>query len=252
MKLGGSVLTDKAAYRTPRLEHVARLAQELATHREPLVVVHGAGSYGHVLAKEHRLAQGRDGDARRDAAFAQVHEDVRMLQVLVLEALHDAGVPALAHSTFDLARLDGGKLLSFAAGGVADTLAAGFVPVLAGDGVLDASRGWGILSGDVVMAELARALKPTRAVFVTDVDGIYDRDPHAPSAKLLDRIAPQDHVGAGAARGHDVTGGMAGKLARARDVAKSGCDVLVVNGTVSGRLADALAGRPVVGTTVLP
>jgi len=248
VKLGGSVITDKATYRAPRLEDLSRLAQELRAAPGPLVVVHGAGSYGHVLAKEFRLAEGRDRDARRDAAFAQVHADVRELSVLVSEALRDAGLPAITHSTYDLARLDSGRLLSFAHAPVADTLAAGFVPVLSGDGALDASRGWGILSGDVIMAELARALRPERAVFVTDVDGIYDR---WPDGALLPRVGPHDHVGGGHARGHDVTGGMAGKLARAREVAKAGVEVHVVNGAVPGRLADTLAGKPTVGTVVL-
>ncbi|MEA3199408.1 MAG: isopentenyl phosphate kinase [Thermoplasmata archaeon] len=246
MKLGGSVVTDKAAYRAPRLDVLSRLAQESATTREPLIVVHGAGSYGHVLAKQFDLARGRDEDARRDAAFAQVHADVRELSVLVLEALRDAGLPALAHSTYDLARLHEGKLLSFAHVAVADTLAAGFIPVLSGDGVLDASRGWGILSGDVIMAELARAFRPQRAVFVTDVDGIFDR---WPEGRLLPRIGPHDHVGAAGAK-NDVTGGMVGKLARAREVAKAGVEVVVVNGLVPGRLADALAGKATLGTIV--
>jgi len=252
VKLGGSVLTDKTRYRTPRLDALARLAQELARHEGPLVVVHGAGSYGHVLAKEHRLVEGRDGDPRREAAFTQVHGDVRELSLLVVEALRDAGLPAVALATFDLARLDQGRLLSFASGTVADTLAAGLTPVLSGDGALDASRGWGILSGDVVMAELARVLRPERAIFVTDVDGIHDRDPREDGAKLLARVAPGDAVGAGASGGIDITGGMAGKLSRAREVAKSGCDVLVINGHAPGRLADALAGKPVVGTVVVP
>jgi isopentenyl phosphate kinase len=249
VKLGGSVLTDKSTYRTPRLDALARLAKELASVPQPLVIVHGAGSYGHVVAKRHQLADGRDGTSARDLAFAQVHADVRELSVLVLEALLDAGVPAVAHSTYDLARLSKGKLLSFASAPVADTLAAGFVPVLSGDGVLDAERGFGILSGDVIMAELARALRPERAVFATDVDGIFDREPGEPGAALLPRIDAHAGIAAGHAKGHDITGGMGGKLARAREVARW-APTLVVNGMAPGRVADALHGRSVVGTVV--
>jgi isopentenyl phosphate kinase len=43
---------------------------------------------------------------------------------------------------------------------------------------------------------------------------------------------------------------MAGKLARAREVAKAGVEVVVVNGLVPGRLADALAGKATLGTIV--
>lgn len=227
---------------------MARLAGELATAARPLVIVHGAGSYGHVIAQEHELSRGDDGDAARRQAFAQVHADVRELTSLLLAALREAGVPAVSHSTYDLARLDGGKLLSFHAPAIAETLRAGFVPVLSGDGVLDASRGFGILSGDVLMVELAKAFRPDRAVFATDVDGIYDQ---WPGGKLLSRVhAEHTVIGSGAPERADVTGAMQGKLARARDVAKWGVPVTVVNGLAPGRVADALAGKEVVGTLI--
>lgn len=236
MKLGGSVLTDKTQYRTPRPDVIARLAHELAKVHGPLCVVHGAGSYGHVLAKRHGLAEGK-GDA---AAAARVHADVRILQSQVCDALQSAGLHALALSTSDLG-LDGVPPRA------RDAMALGFVPVVPGDVVLDAQQRWRILSGDVLMVELAKALHPRRAVFVTDVDGIFDR---WPDGKLLARIVPHDAPFAGDARGADVTGGMAGKLRRARDVAAAGCEVLVVNGLVPGRVADAVAMRDVVGTVI--
>lgn len=234
MKLGGSVLTDKATYRAARTDAIARLGRELRD-AAPLVVVHGAGSFGHVLAKRHGIADGK-GDA---LAAARVHADVRDLQGLVVAALQDEGVPALALSTADLWP----EKVALRA---AQALAAGFTPVLPGDVVLRDER-WGIVSGDVLMVELAKALRPALAVFATDVDGIFDA---WPGGRLLARIAPGDEPFAGAARGADVTGGMAGKLARAREAAKH-CDALVVNGNAPGRLADALAGRDVVGTRVV-
>ena len=55
VKLGGSVLTDKARLRRARPAAIARLAKELAGAPESLLVVHGAGSFGHILARRHRL-----------------------------------------------------------------------------------------------------------------------------------------------------------------------------------------------------
>lgn len=250
VKLGGSVLTDKAQYRTPRLDVIARLAYELASASDQLVLVHGAGSYGHVLASEHGMAEGR----APLRAVARVHADVRELSGLVLAALQDAGVPALSLSTYDLARLLAGELLHFATEPVHETLARGLAPVMAGDVVMDAARGFGILSGDVLMVELARAFRPARAIFVTDVDGIHDRDPMMSGARLLTRIGARDDAGVplgeGVARVPDITGSMAGKLRRAREVAMAGVPVHVVNGLAHGRLADALAGKETVGTIV--
>lgn len=234
------------------MEVLERLALELAAARRPIVLVHGAGSFGHVVAKEHDLSKGDDGSPERRAAFSRVHADVRALDMLVRDALLRARLPALSHSTFDLATLEAGALSGFDDAPVRRSLAGGFLPVLRGDGVLDTARGFGILSGDVLMVELARRLKPDIAVFVTDVDGIYDRDPREPGARLLEHASASDAPRAGDAKGADVTGGMRGKLTRASEVARTGVPVHIVNGLVPGRLQETLSGKTKVGTVVLP
>src|SRR5947199_245906 len=62
LKLGGSLITEKARPETPRLEVIARLAGEIArasreTHCR-LIVGHGSGSFGHVAARESGIATG--------------------------------------------------------------------------------------------------------------------------------------------------------------------------------------------------
>ena len=253
MKLGGSVLTDKSSYRTARVENVRRLAREVASSPAPAVVVHGAGSFGHVLAKRHDLARGDDGSADRRRAFARVLADVRHLQLLVVDALHDAGLAPLPLSTYDLGRLIDGKLAHYPSFSVGRLLQMGWTPVIPGDGAPDAVRRFGILSGDAIMMSLARELRPASVLFATDVDGVFDRDPRDPGARLLERA--ESHHGAapmGEARAPDVTGAMAGKLERARAIARLGLDVRILNGDAPGRLADALAGRHVPSTRVMP
>lgn len=246
MKLGGSVITDKTRYKTARPDAITRLAKEIASCGDRVMVVHGAGSFGHVLAKEHRMKEG----LAPASAVAQVHADIRELQGLVLVALRDAGLAPLSLSTHELARLTSGELSSFAYEPVHEAIARGMTPVLSGDVVMDAARGYGILSGDVLMVELARAVRPERAVFVTDVDGIYDRDPHETGARLLPHLDLRTDVRTTEARAPDITGGMTGKLARARLVASTGVPVHILNGTIPGRLADTLAGKRTIGTTV--
>src|SRR5438309_11583778 len=55
VKLGGSVLTEKARLRTPRRAAIRRLAAERGSVRQPLVCVQGGGSFGDVLASGDRL-----------------------------------------------------------------------------------------------------------------------------------------------------------------------------------------------------
>lgn len=202
-------------------------------------MIHGAGSYGHTKAKKHDLAHG--GGTPQNVAH--VHADVRELGSLVLAALHQASLPAVWISPFDTASLHEGELASMDATPVKAALDAGLTPVLGGDVVLDARRKWGILSGDVIMAALARELKPNLALFTTDVDGIYDS---WPGGELVTRVTAETTI-----RGTttDVTGSMIGKLARARQVAQH-APTWIVNGNVPERVANALGGKGVVGTLV--
>src|SRR5438445_12584164 len=94
VKLGGSVLTDKARLRTPRRAAIRRLAHELAAARQPLLVVHGAGSYGHILAGRHKLNEGGATRAKRGAA-ARVQADVKARDGLVVDALIAAVLAAV-------------------------------------------------------------------------------------------------------------------------------------------------------------
>ena len=50
IKLGGSVITDKKEYRKFNRDIVARLCSEIKDSGEDVIVVHGAGSFGHVIA----------------------------------------------------------------------------------------------------------------------------------------------------------------------------------------------------------
>jgi len=255
VKLGGSILTDKSQYAVAREADIARLAGEWAGHG-PGLIVHGAGSFGHTLARQHDLKRGDDGDAARRFAAARVHADVRRLGGQVVAALIAADVPALWFSAADIAVLKGGELVDMDTSAIARALDLGFVPVVSGDVVPDTTRGWGILSGDVWMASLAVAMQPALAIFATDVDGLYDRDPQQRGARFLARVG-RDIVldassggGSPAATRADVTGAMAGKLARARQVAKHAGRTLILNGAEPGRLAEALSGRPVIASEV--
>lgn len=258
VKIGGSLLTDKRQYRTLNHQNVVRLAREVASADKALALVHGAGSFGHVVAKEHRLADGRRVDRAQDAGAARVGVDVRELNHYVLHALGDAGARPFPVAAFPIARLRAGELASLDAEPFRLALDAGLLPVTFGDLAPDVERGYGIVSGDAIVESLARALKPERVVVATDVDGLYDRPPIQIGAKLVRDLTAADAVAllagraAGASAGVDVTGGMAGKLARLAAVARAGVPVFLLNGNAPGRLAQALAGKAVEGTAILP
>ena len=253
VKLGGSVLTDKRRVTKLRPTALRNVAAEIAAAKDEVVVVHGAGSFGHVKAAKYRLHVGYLEDEQLPAV-SEVQRDVRSLNLAVLDALRKAGANPVSLPPSAIARLDDGALASLDLDVFRRYMDLGFTPVTFGDVVLDARRWFSICSGDLLMLALAEAFHPESAIFVADVDGVYTADPkRSRSAKLLREIGPGSvsSIDTSGSDAHDVTGGLAGKLDRMIAVAKYADRCLLVNGLKKGRLLAALRGGKVVGTRVM-
>lgn len=250
IKLGGSVITDKSEYRRFNRECVSRLCREIKGSGEKAIIVHGAGSFGHVLAKKYRLNDGYKDDSQIPAV-AQVCYDVRELDSMIVKELNDAGLPAVSVPTGSCFTMRNRELIV-----KDDTVLKGFwekgiIPVTFGDIVLDSELGFAVCSGDQLMERLTDMFRPSRVIFVSDVDGLFDKDPKTNSdARLiesvnkdtLDRISTDITV-------DDVTGGVRGKMESMLRLCSEGCDCILVNGTVEGRLLALLKGEEVPCTT---
>jgi isopentenyl phosphate kinase len=254
VKLGGSVITDKARLRTFRKETCQRLARELSPVADGLILVHGAGSFGHIVAKEHRLHEGFKSESQL-AHVAGVQRDVRELDLMVIGALIDGGIRAVSVPPMASALFASGKVKSFKADPFRSMVDLGLTPVTFGDVVPDESMGFSICSGDLMMYELARHFRPSITIFCADVDGVYDSDPKSdPDADLMPRLdrAALDSMRHSEPLTADVTGSIFGKLDRMLDIASHCEKCMILNGNVAGRLGKAVSGDEVVCTEVLP
>lgn len=253
VKLGGSVITDKSKVRTARPAVIRRLAKEVATAEDDMILVHGAGSFGHIVSREHRLAEGyRTGSQLK--GVAEVQRDVRKLNLMVVDALVKAGANPVSVPPSLAVRLNGGKVESLDARPFREYLRIGTMPVTFGDVVVDKERRFGICSGDDLMLALSREFKPRMSLFVSDVDGIFTGDPKEKEVqKLIREIGAKDmgEVDLSVNVGIDVTGGIKGKLTRMVEMAGYSGETWILNGLVPGRLEDALAGRQFAGTRVV-
>lgn len=221
--------------------------------RQPLLVVHGAGSYGHILASRHRLNEGGF-DPRKRAAAARVQADVRTLDGLVVDALIRAGLAAVSIPPASVLVLDDGNVSEVDVTPFREFSSMGFTPVTFGDVVRDLQRGVSVCSGDLIMLELARAFQPERAVFAADVDGLFTADPKRHRrAQRLETVGPEDldKIEFSSASRTDVTGSIEGKVRRMFDIANHVKECMIVNGNVKNRVRDALRGRRVVGTRIV-
>lgn len=252
IKLGGSVITDKAKASTFKPEVVAHLAQQLATTNQSYVLMHGAGSYGHVLAKKHNLNQGyRQKD--QYLGFAQTHASVQQLNSLVLEQLHAEKIPAVGVPPHAILQLDNHQPKNPDLSIFTDYIDTGFVPVTYGDVVLDHTLKFSICSGDLLIHLLAKHYKPDFVIFVMDEDGIYTSNPKTDSKALLlsETTANELNTLTTQANNHaDVTSGMKGKINTIQHLALLGIDTFVVNGNHPERLHNILHNKPTISTHV--
>jgi isopentenyl phosphate kinase len=142
VKLGGSALTNKAVFETLNAETLAATAATISRLRSSpaapaIILVHGAGSFGHHQAKKYAVQRGSAAHPEAALGFALTRSSVTRLNALVVQALNDAGVPAVGISPFPSWRTTSGRLSTDAMGCVEPPAGAGLVPVLHGDGVLD-------------------------------------------------------------------------------------------------------------------
>jgi isopentenyl phosphate kinase len=256
LKLGGSLITEKARGGSARRPLIRRLAGEIARAAaaipERLIVGHGSGTYGHVAAAESGIARGltspgqRLGVSRTQLRAAELHH-------LVLEELLAAGTfPfSLAPSSACLAR--GGEIEPWDSPPLVRALEQSFLPVVYGDVVMDRDQGVAICSTEQALVALTRGLAGQaivrRSIWLGETAGVYD----AEGATLAELSAASiaSHAGAlGDAAGTDVTGGIRHRLETVFALAELGVASLLCDGRVPGLLERALRGEAVAGTVV--
>jgi isopentenyl phosphate kinase len=221
LKLGGSLLTDKARPRALRGEVLGRLAVEIseALALRPgmrLLIGQGGGSFAHTVAGKYGTRSGVASleDWRGYAATARAAAE---LNRIVATALADAAIPVLPVQPSASASCCDGELRALDERPIRTALANGLVPLVYGDVALDEVRGGTIISTEQIFRWLASRLAPARVLLVGDVDGVLTADPASGLAgKVVPEITPAslERLGhaLGGARGMDVTGGMLAKV----------------------------------------
>ena len=256
LKLGGSVITDRKDER-PRLRsrRLARIAREISEGWHPgqssLLIIHGAGSFGHPIVRRTGIDRGvREGSQR--IAMGETQRLQSELNAEVVRRMLHAGLPAFPVQPSASAVMEAGRLVSLGTDAIEGFLDAGIVPVLNGVPAYDRVQVCSILSGDQIAGFLYRRLGAERILHGTDVRGVYTSDPSQdPKAGFLPELnlgseagLPDGIAGSSAT---DVTGGMRAKLDGMRTAGANG---QVFDATRKGNVCRALLGE-IVGTRVV-
>jgi len=252
LKIGGSVITDKSKECTFKKQVMDSLSKKIKKANTTLIIIHGAGSFGHIQAKKYKLNQGYSRKEQLQG-FSITHEKVQSLNTMVLKSLQDNGIPAVSISPHSVVKLDDHKLFSMQYSVFDEYLKNKFIPVTFGDVVLDKKLSFSICSGDLLALALAKHFKPKKVIFVIDEDGIYSSNPKTDkNAKLLKTLSFNQlkELSTSMDAHADVTGGMGGKIDTIRNISKIGVDTVLLNGNKPDRLYKVLVGEETKSTIV--
>lgn len=259
LKLGGSIITKKGA-KTPTIDedNLKRIAFEIKNGlKRDLIIVHGAGSFGHPFASEYGIGKNITSIKefeRKKIGFSLTQSWVKKLNTLVCDALRDQGIPAVSiqPSSFIITQRKRIEIANLDL--IVEYLNKGFVPVIYGDVVLDTDEDikMAVLSGDQIINHLAFSLSPNRVILGTDVDGVFNKNPKKDeNARLIEKLTSLDDLESlDNTTNIDVTGGMVGKLKELLHLAEAGIESEIINAGKEGLIEKALLGEDVLGTTI--
>ena len=234
IKLGGSIITNKQKPLTPNLSAINKIVSQLKKIKEPIIVVHGGGSFGHYWSVKYDMHT-KPAKYNKKGVSAVKNSMIALNKIILDSFLKNGLNPyCLPPTNFML----GNKADQKKVREIAKIAKAGLVPISYGDVMWYGKNKFYILSGDKIMGILSKILKPRLVIFTLNVDGVYS---DMRSKKLLREIKGKNPEISKVEM--DVTGGMSRKIKEAISISKSGTKVLLVNGNNPDRIVNAAKGK---------
>src|SRR5689334_9380666 len=239
IKLGGSIITNKQKPLTPNISAINKIAIQLKKIREPIILVHGGGSFGHYWSVKYDMHTKPAKYSKNGVAV--VKNSMIELNKIILDSFLKNKLNPYCLPPTDF--MFGDKADTKKVKEILKIAKDGLIPVSYGDVLWHGQNKFYILSGDKIMGILAKILKPRLAIFVLNVDGVYS---DMKTKNLLHEIRGQKTTIS--KEGMDVTGGMTRKIKEATMISKNGVNVFLVNGNKPERIVNAIKGKKFEGT----
>lgn len=244
VKLGGSVITDKAKPFTARVEVIRRLAKRLKSrylsHDTDLIIGHGAGSFAHVPAAKYQTQKGIINEIQskdyKDSIWGLSLTADAAIQInrIVIKEFLKLKIPVVSFAPMSF--IYGNKMIL---GHIKKSLEIGVTPIIYGDTIMNKRQGFEIYSGektlDIIASKLSPLYKKVRIIYYTDTNGVYDS--HGVTIPL---ITPKNFKEVKkfilGSNNTDVTGGMVHKVMESlKFVKKIDAEIYVLNGLSRGK-----------------
>lgn len=254
IKVGSALLVGENGQ--PRHDWLVGLAEEIAAMRAAgqQVVIVSSGSVALGAARMGLSKGGRGKNAMNNLADAQAAASVGQIELAGLWSgiLERHGLGA-AQMLLTLGDMEERRRYLNVSATLRRLLKAGIVPVVnENDSVATEALRFG--DNDRLAARVAQAADADAVLLLSDVDGLYDRNPSDPAAKMLRVVdgvtdAIRDMADDGSASGLG-SGGMTSKLKAVEIAERAGIVLAILNGTRKYPIRSALEDDR--GTLFLP
>lgn len=245
VKVGTSTLTyENGRVNLRRMESLCRALSDLQNAGKRLVLV-SSGAIGVGMGKLGLASRPQETEKKQalaaigqcelmflyDKFFGEYNQTVAQV-LLTAGVVHDTRGQKNVQNTF------------------AQLLTMGVIPIVNENDTVETSEleGQNFGDNDTLSAVVAGLVSADFLIILTDIDGLYDRDPRKhPDAKripLVKEITPEIEALAGGAGSSRGTGGMATKLRAAKMAGASGIPCAVVSGSDMQNLYRLLDGQP--------
>ncbi|KZX17734.1 acetylglutamate kinase [Methanobrevibacter cuticularis] len=265
LKLGGSILTNKDLQTSEvNYTNLNRLSAEIKeaisnknsnkTLDDGLIIIHGAGSYGHPPAKKYKIGESFDISEypEKRIGFSKTQNCVKRLNTIICSNFIDHGIPCVSLQASSFITTKNKRIETFNLDIIKKYLKEGFIPVIYGDVVIDSELKIAVLSGDQILQFIAKKLKSEEVILGTDVDGVFNKNPKRydnaeiiPNLSSLNQIEEFDLT-----TNVDVTGGMIGKIKELLELAELGIESKIINANKPKIVLNALENKETRGTVI--
>lgn len=300
LKLGGSILTNKdskeAEVNYTNLNRIAIEIKEALENKrkmkkninssnndseynsedlfnQGLIIIHGAGSYGHPPAKKYNIGKpfSIEEYPKKRIGFSKIQNCVKKLNTAICDVLIENELPCVAIPPSSIVTTENKRIKTFDIGLIEQYIEEGFIPILYGDVVLDAELKIAVISGDQILQYIAKNIQnkgsknnkkenfgsnshndKKEVILGTDVSGVFTKNPkkyddakHIPELSSLDEIEVFDST-----TNIDVTGGMIGKIKELLELAEIGIESKIIDVNEPGAIFDALNNKKIKGTII--
>ena len=259
IKYGGGLITFKDKVCEANYEAIQGLneaIQSLVQNNYKVIIVHGAGGFGHIKAKKWKLHLGlQSGLEGQSEAVEAVRNDMKALSSILTSNLDSCHIFHPHQCQFKGTRY---PHLQCDLQDIFGALQRNHIPVLHGDVVKveNVKQQFGILSGDdicVKLVEEAYQKYKVHMIFaMTGAEGVMDLPPTHPNSQLIPQWHP--NIEPMPILHHnqeiDVTGGIRLKLEACTQIAKYIDNTWILNGHWPKRILEAVMEAKTIGTSI--